>query len=85
MTPPANDFPKVQQHDQSSPQATGGRHVAHHRIPPDTIPDALLQQIKQGPPQKKHHRVESLSQTFEEEIEESFNNLESGDLSLKQT
>ena len=90
MTPPANDdSPEVQQHGQSSPQQTGGRHVvADHRIRPGTIPDALLQEIKMGPPQKKkhhHQRVESLSQTFEEEIEESFHNLESGDLGLKQT
>ena len=84
MTPPATDFPAVLQHGQSSPQQTGGRHVADHRVRTATIPEALLQQIK-CPPKKKHHRVESLSQTFEEEIEESFHNLESGDFGLKQT
>lgn len=79
MAPTTNDIPIVQQHPQSSPPASA-RHVMAHTA--GKIPQSLLQQIKVPP---KHQRAESLTQTYEEEVEESFHNMEDGDFGLKQT
>jgi len=67
------------QHPQSSPQ-TAGRHVVHKPV----IPQELLQQIR-SPPQHIHRRVQSLSLTKEEEVEETFHNLEDDGFGFKQT
>jgi len=79
MAPPSNDIPIVQQHPQASPHPVG-RHVKEHQA--GKIPQSLLQQIKSPP---KHQRNDSLAPTYEEEVEESFHNLEDDDFGLKQT
>jgi len=71
-------------HAQGTPQQTEGRHV-FRADRAGKIPDSLLQQIKNPPSPKRHHRVESLSTTPQEERDESLSNLEDGDFNFKQT